>query len=389
MSTENTIHPLTITIRLDDIKSQDSFNTVINDNRTSFSGGQSNIISLCILIHYLRNINSTKQQLLLIDEPDKHLHSKTQEELIKNLYKQTENNPNLQIIYSTHSSHMVHPEKIEDIRIMLQDTNNANGKICFESFKDNLERIIKLDDVKKYYIQEGVNRKAREDIKKKIVSLISKHDLYHIFGYSAQPLLHMYAQRYDGKNHYKTYYEIIYEIIMKIVGNTNSRDDRGVSDNENKENTKKELGNIYNDVKNNKEFIEAKKKNRNTIYLALLMMTIDIERGLGESEILRTFKFIKIQYRDNEKRLFICNTTDIEKKCTKYAEWLKSDNVYASTQYKECYNEGKTLEISTRTLAKYLKNQCDIPNTSKKLPSPDSLIHRIKNVLSNMDYKKR
>jgi predicted ATP-dependent endonuclease of OLD family len=98
---------------------------------TQASAGLGVLVSLIFVIEaisYFQNINC----LLLIDEPEAYLHPAWQKKLIK--YLQQKSNERINIMFSTHSQHLILTDKLDSIGLV----KYSDKKIDFEKLFDNI-----------------------------------------------------------------------------------------------------------------------------------------------------------------------------------------------------------------------------------------------------------
>jgi energy-coupling factor transporter ATP-binding protein EcfA2 len=93
---------------------------------------------LGILIAFLSDGFTDRRRVLLLDEPETHLHPNGQHAL-RYYLEELSQHPNLQVIYATHSSAMVNPFKASSIRVVERVTENDRGRsvIREEAVDDN------------------------------------------------------------------------------------------------------------------------------------------------------------------------------------------------------------------------------------------------------------
>ncbi|MBK1989962.1 AAA family ATPase, partial [Sphaerospermopsis aphanizomenoides BCCUSP55] len=106
---------------------------------TQASAGLGVLISLVFIIEaisYFQNINC----LLLIDEPEAYLHPAWQKKLIK--YLQQKSNERINIIFSTHSQHLILTDKLDSIGLVKYSDKN----IWLEKIFDTIPFIIPQKD---------------------------------------------------------------------------------------------------------------------------------------------------------------------------------------------------------------------------------------------------
>ena len=80
------------------------------------------------------------QNLLLIEEPEAHLHPQLQELVHKFLSDANERDNNIQIIYTSHSPTLASKIDIKNINLLYE---NGHRKYCLPFLQANLERKIK------------------------------------------------------------------------------------------------------------------------------------------------------------------------------------------------------------------------------------------------------
>lgn len=128
--------------------------------------------------------NSSKKFLLLFDEPASNLHQTLQQKLLKKLQEESETNS--QIIYSTHSHHLIDPRFLSGIYILknkvIDYENPENSKKTTEITVDQYKHfVIKFPEQISYFqpILDALEYKPSElEMVEPIVMLEGKNDYY-------------------------------------------------------------------------------------------------------------------------------------------------------------------------------------------------------------------
>ena len=100
------------------IKEQD-----VIENITQRSEGE--IWFFTFLVYLYNKVDIAKNTIILIDEPSINLHPNAQRNIIIIMEKFLKNNPNLSIIYTTHSPYLVSPENLD--RVLLVKKTKEKG----------------------------------------------------------------------------------------------------------------------------------------------------------------------------------------------------------------------------------------------------------------------
>jgi predicted ATP-dependent endonuclease of OLD family len=77
------------------------------------------------LSFYLRlNTEKSPDTIIVIDEPGAHLHARAQKEILKVL--ETRIAPESQVIFSTHSSYLIDPARLDRVRVVMKNTQTGS-----------------------------------------------------------------------------------------------------------------------------------------------------------------------------------------------------------------------------------------------------------------------
>ena len=115
------------------------------------SDGFRQFVSFLLTVSAQDEVEQLSNSLLLLDEPEVHLHPTAQEFLCKELISITTGNSNNIVIFSTHSAHMIDKKHIE----RCVKVSKEEGKTILERFKNNAntDGKDKKDDKKISYSQ--------------------------------------------------------------------------------------------------------------------------------------------------------------------------------------------------------------------------------------------
>ena len=103
-----------------------------NETHVSYRG--SGVIKIAYLASMLLNWNLAYQQnIILLDEPENSLHADSQH-MLRAALEALAQNPNIQIIYSTHSPSMINPLRAESVRLFKRETRNNQVTSTIDNF---------------------------------------------------------------------------------------------------------------------------------------------------------------------------------------------------------------------------------------------------------------
>ena len=138
-------HPINIKFNIDGVM----LSLLVEDDGVRYkakttsqrSDGFRQFISFLLTISAQNNNDKLSDSLLLIDEPETHLHPKGQENLRDELIKITKGKLNNVVIFATHSNYMIDKNNLERCRRVLKEGNKTTKIVPFSSQSSSYSEI--------------------------------------------------------------------------------------------------------------------------------------------------------------------------------------------------------------------------------------------------------